>query len=211
MEEARQAGVTALPDLGDFVSTAIAGTSQAALTVTAVLESMVGVTSRRERGLRVLRMLCEARGASEGHLYLCRGGRHRALVHRSGSDAPPDGLSAFLECCIRLEREQAESATAIVTAEQLDAEVPVTSWTDPVGRVHLPLVLTCMVDGAGSAGRYRELRQRRQSCSGARSTAQLSSRLAACLIERRRREGGDRSRLRRRMSRGGSAIRARRC
>jgi hypothetical protein len=165
------------------VSTAIAGTSQA-VTATAVLESMVGVTSHRERGQRVLGMLCEARGVSEGHLYVSAA-EGIALCASLGSDAPPDGLSAFLEACIRLEQEQAESATAILTAAQLDAEVPVTSWTDPVGRVHLPLVLTCLVDGqlrqVGIASFVSEGNLQRSAID-----PQLSSTLAACLID-----GGD--------------------
>jgi tetratricopeptide (TPR) repeat protein len=180
MEEARQAGATALPELGDFVSTAIAGSSHA-LTMTAVLESMVGATSRTERGRHVLRVLCEARGASAGYLYLSTT-EGIALAASLGSDQPPDGLSAFLESYLCVEREQADSATVIVTAAQLDAEPAVASWTDPTGRVHHPMVLTCTVDAEARqvavASFVNEGNLQRTAID-----AQLSARLAACLVE----------------------------
>ena len=73
MEDARRSGVAVLPELVDFVSTAMLTEPTATDTsTTRVIATMVGATGRKQRAQRALRMLCEARGATTGYLFLVR-------------------------------------------------------------------------------------------------------------------------------------------
>ena len=146
MEEARQADVGALPELSDFVSSTIAITHQRPDPVgSSVFETMTGATDRRERAQRALRVLCEPRGAHVGHLYMLAP-RGIALAASQGATQPPDGLRDFLERYLLVEQQQCEGATAVVSEGQADSFME-SCWSDPLGQVHQPVVLTGTLAG----------------------------------------------------------------
>jgi hypothetical protein len=147
MDEARQSGVGALPELADFVATSVKSTlGETESAISSVLESMSGATDRLDRSQRALRVLCKARGASVGHLFL-RGARGLELAASYGASQPPDGLPDFLERCLRLEHDQSGGATTIAHDPDADSTA-VSWWSDPQGNAHHPWVLIGSVAGA---------------------------------------------------------------
>ena len=146
MEEARQAGIGELPELTDFMSTAIKTMDRELdFAVTNVLHTMTGATDRQERAQRALALLCKARNARVGHLYLCDGGG-LALVASHGGPQPPAGLLEFLERYMHLEDEACEDATSI--ADETQAVSTVARWFDADGKTHVPWLLTARVAGS---------------------------------------------------------------
>ena len=140
MDEARRSGVGALPELTEFVPTSVKtthGESDAA--ISSVLESMSGAVDRHDRAQRALRLLCKARGARMGHLFL-RDARGIALAASYGAPRPPDGLHDFLERCLRLEHDPNGSEVTVAHDPDDDATA-VSWWADGQGHVHHPWVL----------------------------------------------------------------------
>jgi serine/threonine-protein kinase len=146
MDEAHRSGVGALPELADFVPTSVKSThAERDVATSTVLEGMNGAVDRRERTQRALGMLCKARGARIGHLFL-RDARGIELAASYGAPQPPDGLRDFLQRCMRLEHEQTDSPTI---AHDPDAESTIVSWwSDSLGNVHHPWVLIGRVAGS---------------------------------------------------------------
>jgi len=147
MDEARQSGVGTLPELADFVPTSLKSTHvESDAAISSVLESMVGAVDRHDRTERALRLLCKARGARMGHLFL-RDARGLELAASYGTSGPPAGLRDFLERSLRLEQEQTTSATTIAHDPDADSTM-VSWWSDPEGNVHHPWVLFGKVAGS---------------------------------------------------------------
>ena len=145
MDEARQSGVGALPELGDFAPTSLKSTHGESEAISSVLESMSGAVDRHDRTQRVLRLLCKARGARMGHLFLCDA-HGITLTASYGAPEPPDGLHDFLARSMRLEHDQ--SGTAATIAHDPDADSTMVSWwSDSQGNVHHPWVLVGKVAG----------------------------------------------------------------
>ena len=182
MEEARNIGLQAVPELTDFVQTAIAVTQPVSRDpATSLLETMIAATDHGQRSRQALQVLCKARGARGGHLYMCS--EHGiALVASEGLGEPPEGLAEFLERYMRLEDDDSESTTAIATNADLDAALNLNSWCDANGNVFRPTVLTADVAGAARqiavAGFVVDGAQAQQPLS-----LQLRSAVAAYLIE----------------------------
>jgi hypothetical protein len=149
MEEARAAGLAAMPELAEFVSTLLPITRTQArdATSTSVLEAMSGAGDRSERAERALRLLCAGRNASSGQLFLCTASG-LAFAASEGPGEPPEGLRKFLEAYLRADDAACDSATSLVTDVGAEAAQPATCWTDANGAVHRPLVLNGVLDGA---------------------------------------------------------------
>jgi len=94
-----------------------------------------------------LQLLCSARGARGGYLYM-RTPQGIALAASEGTGEPPDGLAEYLERYMLIEEGQCESATAIATEADLKSTMDLTRWHDGSGLLHRPLVLIAAVDGA---------------------------------------------------------------
>jgi len=140
MDEARKSGVGTLPELTDFVPTSLKSTyGESEAAISSVLESMSGAVDRHDRTQRALRLLCKARGARMGHLFL-RDARGLELAASYGSPRPPDGLRDFLERCLRLGHDQAGSDVTVAHDPDADATM-VSWWSDSLGNVHHPWVL----------------------------------------------------------------------
>jgi hypothetical protein len=100
---------------------------------------------RSDRVQRALRLLCNARGARMGHLFL-RDAVGIELAASYGAVRAPDGLRAFLERSLRLDQDPAGSEVTV--AHDPDADSTVASWwRDAHGNVHHPWVLVGKVAG----------------------------------------------------------------
>jgi hypothetical protein len=147
MEEARRTGLEAVPELTDFVSTAMPITrGDRESTMNSMLGTLIAETDRERRAQRALQMLCSARGARGGYLYM-RTDHGLALAASEGVGDPPDGLAEYLEHYLRVEEGQCESATSIATEADLKSTIDLTRWYDGSGGMHRPLVLIATVDG----------------------------------------------------------------
>ena len=146
LDEARQSGIGALPDLSDFVPTAVKSThAERDIATGRVHESMSGAIERSDRLQRALDMLCKARGASIGHLFV-RAGQTIQYAASYRVPEPPEGLRDFLQRCMRLDHEQSDADATV--AQDPDADcTSVSWWADPHGNVHHPWVLIGSVDG----------------------------------------------------------------
>jgi serine/threonine-protein kinase len=181
MDEARQSGVGSLPELADFVPTSVKSTlGERDTATTRVLESMSGAVDRHDRTQRALGLLCKARGARIGHLFLYDA-RGIELAASYGTAEPPAGLRDFLERYLRIELEQTLGATTIAHAPEPDSTL-LSRWSDPLGNVHQPWVLVGRVAGAvrqiGIASLVIDDTQVRRA-----NDPQLCSALVAYLIE----------------------------
>ena len=70
--DARASGVSALPQLRDVAVKSSIVTRQVAESRTSSTRLLTGLQSTGERAERALALLCQALGASSGHLYLSR-------------------------------------------------------------------------------------------------------------------------------------------
>jgi tetratricopeptide (TPR) repeat protein len=147
MEEARRTGLEAVPELTDFVSTAMSITRGDRETlVTSMLGSLVAEVDRDRRAQRALQMLCSGRGARGGYLYT-RTPHGIELAASEGVGDPPDGLAEYLENFMRIEEGQCESTTSLATEADLKSTMDLSRWLDGSGNVYRALVLIATVDG----------------------------------------------------------------
>jgi tetratricopeptide (TPR) repeat protein len=148
MAEARQAGVPVLPQLSEFESTVMAKTVLAhRLSVPVqVSQSMRSAESMGHRAVRALHLICDARGAHAGHLYLLAEGG--LALAASNCDKQPDaGLLEFVTEFLTRELDEPEMETVPEAETALKSSSRSSLWTDPYGSVYEPLLLTCVVDG----------------------------------------------------------------
>jgi hypothetical protein len=149
MEEARSAGRTALPELAELVPstvTVVRAKSHDAVSAS-VVETMVGARDHRQRAERALHLLCDARRASAGHLYLCTASGI-ACAASEGAPEPPPELRAFLERYLRLDEDACDSKTVVETDLEAGRTNLSTSFCDDRGAVHRPLLLNGLSEGA---------------------------------------------------------------
>jgi hypothetical protein len=149
MEEALRAGVRVLPELSEYETTLLAATTFGRRTTAKVDVSqvMAKVADPKDLPIQALRLLCDARGASAGHLYLtCDAGLR--LVASFGTEAPEDGLLGFVTDYFEREMRDQDSATGLVTEAGSMISPTSTAWTDCQGIVYEPLPLASVVDGA---------------------------------------------------------------
>jgi hypothetical protein len=145
MEEAAKGGSGPLPGLADFDSgsaRSLGSSSHDAL----VTEAMSGADQTRARAQRALRLLCDERKAEGGYLYLFTE-QGLSLAASLGNDDAPEGLLPFLTK--RLEDDDEEQITETIAAAALTI-IPAqdtSAFTDEMGTVHDPIMLTCVLDG----------------------------------------------------------------
>lgn len=146
MADARRTAKGVLPGLSDFQSSRLSSAvfPQTSATVV-VTQAMKGADGSRERAERALGILCHARSATAGHLYLFgdRGIRHAA----SHGPEPPRGLSSFVEEYVQRELSEADVATEFVDGEATESSDTQNQFADGRGSIFYPILLTAMVDG----------------------------------------------------------------
>ena len=147
MQEARRAGVHALPELACFEvtrvgSAALGGTR--ATVETSVTETLAGATAARRAAALALSLLCEAHAARAGYLYLV-GEDGLALAATLAAEAPDalEGLvTSFWNQCV----EEPEMPTAFI-ADGPPAEATSNLWTDSRGTAYEAIPMSCVIDG----------------------------------------------------------------
>jgi hypothetical protein len=147
MAEARRTTTSVLPGLSDFEASRVVSTSFPRTSATVVVtQAMKGADGARQRAERALGLLCHARAASAGHLYLF-GDRGVRLVASYGPD-PPMGLSAFIDDYVERELSESDGATEFVDDAAEEASDAPSTFTDERGSTYYPLFLTGSADGA---------------------------------------------------------------
>ncbi len=141
MDEARRTVALPLPKLRDFESTRVAGVRDATAILTRLFD---GVETKRDRGARILEILCSASATNAGHLYLCTP-QGPTLVASYGT-REPEGLFDYVCAHLTRDLEASDGETAIVSAENLLAAESVAKFTDDTGTDYRPLFLTALVD-----------------------------------------------------------------
>jgi hypothetical protein len=146
MGEARSAGVAVLPALSPFESTMFGTTELGARgsAIATIAGSMSGAQDSAERGRRALQLLCDARGARGGHLFLgAESGLSLAASQATG--APDASLERAVADFWSRQFEELDLDTAQVSdgsSSQSDA----TKWTDSSGTTYRPLIVSGKVD-----------------------------------------------------------------
>ena len=180
MGEARRASKRALGHLADFGTSRVV--SGPATTAEMVSDSLRGSTTPQDRARRTLKLLCDDRAASIGHLYLVLvADRGLTLVASQGRSAPPEGLLEYLQ--EYLERELSgggDETAAFVGAEMGSALHARPSFKDSAGVEHRLVLLTTVAGGvarhAGIAVLVEGARTERPA-GGAELVAALSTHL----------------------------------
>jgi hypothetical protein len=148
MDEAHRTGRSALPELVDAHGNMTTSHARWASAASAVQHRLADAGTAEARTERALRLLCDARGASAGHLYLQT---ERGLVCvASLGEHPPDhalhDLAArVLEEVALLSVEPDTTATASETAAPSTSDV--VPWTDSTAGRYRPLLLMGEIDG----------------------------------------------------------------
>jgi len=147
MSEARRTASGVLPGLSDFASSRISSAMFPQTSATVIVtQAMKGADGARQRAERALGLLCHARAASAGHLYLF-GDKGVRLVASYGPD-PPAGLSPFIDDYLQGELGEADVATEFVDDVAAEPSEAAHAFTDERGATFYPLLLTGSVDGA---------------------------------------------------------------
>jgi hypothetical protein len=167
MDEARNTGVIVLPELSDFQTKlttsnwrsmpnipgmpSLASMQNAASTpgplpsrAHEVPEILAGTSSPQERAAKVLALLCEARAARAGHLYL-QTEKGLELVASHGTAAPSEALQEYVS---RYVTEQLETDSHATVIDNHAGQYTSAAWVDPRGVTHQPSLIMGEVDGA---------------------------------------------------------------
>jgi tetratricopeptide (TPR) repeat protein len=181
MDEARGAGMLVLPPLSAFESTMFGTTELGTrgMAVSAIVDAMHGADSMKTRAQRALQLLCEARGASAGHLYLAAEAGLE-LVASSAIAAPDEALRQFVTQFWTQQIADGDLDTAMSDGHGQSAPSALL-WSDLHGIAYEPLLMSSLVGGvmlhAGVAMLMRSA-QRTKAVNG----TQLAAALGAFLI-----------------------------
>jgi hypothetical protein len=145
MDEARSSGAFVLPELTEFQTklTTMNWRNQEQ-TATVFRDAITGTQSAGDRAERALRLLCEARGARSGYLYLCQPGGFELAASRGGS-TPDAELPKLLARVVAQQVKADECATMIETA---DSPLTTSRWLDSMGITHHFTLLMSETRGA---------------------------------------------------------------
>jgi tetratricopeptide (TPR) repeat protein len=141
MDEARSSGVFVLPELTEFQTklTTTNWRSLAGVATSVAPRPLLGTRNASERAERVLRLLCEARDARSGHLYLYRDSGLELAAWR-GQDPPGPELRELAERFVA-QQMRADDYATVIESEQ---RPPLTSsaWLDTRGVTHQFVLLS---------------------------------------------------------------------
>jgi ABC-type transporter Mla MlaB component/tetratricopeptide (TPR) repeat protein len=186
VNEATRSGFHAAPDLSDFEPSTMLDSAWTGMTdvPTAVLRMMTGARRTEERAERALRLLCETRKSTGGHLYVVtsEGLRHAASY---GEGIAPSSLSDLVDEFLRQEHEKADTMTEIVTGTMMAEEGGGASSVRCGGVTYEMLTLASVVGGSGVVAGVAAIVESDQRVRYVKQ-AQLLATLASHLID-----GGD--------------------
>jgi tetratricopeptide (TPR) repeat protein len=144
MDEARRAGVMVLPQLSEFESTMMSATKVALhVPVASTVATILRASDAAERAACALDVICDARGAVSGYLYLL-GERGLSLAATDSEDGEPEGLREFITGHLTQELEPEMTTMPDATA---NSSSRTTFWTDPRGTTYRPFLVTCAIGG----------------------------------------------------------------
>jgi hypothetical protein len=185
VNEASRSGFHAAPDLSDFEPSTMLDSAWTGITdvPTAVLRVMTGARRTEDRAERALRLLCDTRKSTGGHLFVVtsEGLRHAASF---GEGIAPSSLADLVEEYLRQEHAKADTMTEIVTGTMLAEERGAASVRCG-GVTYEMLTLASVVDGSGVVAGVAALVETEQRVRYVKQ-AQLLATLASHLID-----GGD--------------------
>jgi hypothetical protein len=146
MQEARRAGIHALPELAsldaDPLATSMLGGTRA--TETVVTEALSGAENRPRRAAMALGLLCDAYGAGGGHLYLMD--KSALVLSATIAAGDPDALEPLVTSFWHRLLEEPDTATEIVTTSPTPSATS-NLWTDRRGTPYEPMTIGCVIDG----------------------------------------------------------------
>jgi hypothetical protein len=183
MDEARNAGMIVLPQLSAFESTMFGATELGtrASAAAMVAKAMNGADTREVRAGRALQLLCDARGASAGHLYLA-GQAGVELVASHACASPDDALQLFVTNFWAQQLADDAADVTTQTGAESQAAPGTRDFTDLRGTLYEPLLISGLLDGlpvhAGVAMLIPGARRMR-SISGMQLTAAIAAHLIA--------------------------------
>jgi hypothetical protein len=142
MDEARRKVALTLPKLMDFGATHAAGGREAATMVMTHL--FQGTETTRDRGRRILEVLCSGSASVAGYLYLLTDAGP-LLIALQGAEEP-EGLREHVSDCLMRDLRASDGETAIVSVEDARAVGSPAAFSDSAGRAYRAVFLTAMVD-----------------------------------------------------------------
>jgi hypothetical protein len=186
VNDALRAGFHSAPELSEFQSNATLDSSWTGLTdvPTAVLRAMTGARRTEERAERALRLLCETRSATAGHLYVVTSAGLQ-LAASKGEASAPENLADLVREYLNQEQARAETMTEIVTGTMMAEESADLSKVRTGGVSYDLLLLASVVGGSGIVAGVAAIVEGEQRTRYVKQ-AQLLATLAAHLVE-----GGD--------------------
>jgi hypothetical protein len=107
---------------------------------------MRGTDDAAERAQAALRLLCEAKGADGGHLYLWTAAGLE-LAASLGPRGAPVGLLAAARAYLEAEVERTETTTMLVTAKGESAGAALSSFASDEGAPYRPLPIITELEG----------------------------------------------------------------
>jgi hypothetical protein len=183
LNEARRRGLraaAALPEIEQATLVASAGSALADVPV-AVATALEGAPDAQTRAQRALQLVCDARAARGGYLYLVRPeGLVLTASHRLAD--PPSSLTVQAREFFTSELERSETLTVIATRGELDDALDPVSLVEISGVAYDLLLLTCVVENAGRFAGVMAVAAGEQRVRNA-SEAQLLAAIAAHLIQ----------------------------
>ncbi|HKU40524.1 MAG TPA: hypothetical protein VJR89_20330, partial [Polyangiales bacterium] len=150
IHEATRQGLHTTVNLADFVTSTIFddGTTSLYDVHGAVLRAMAGAQHISERANRALRLLCDARGASGGHLYL-KGPEGFALFASHVLSAPPEPLHMLAREYLLKQQTRTDMISEIATGDIESEEQDLGTSVRIEGIQYDLMLLSCAVGGVG--------------------------------------------------------------
>jgi hypothetical protein len=186
LNEALRSGFYDAPDLSDFEPSTMAESVWSGMTdvPTAVSRVMTGAHKTEERAERALRLLCDTRNATGGHLFVVTSKGLR-LAASLGATPLPANLNALASDFVKAEQTRAEKMTEIATGTMVAEAEAGDSMVQCAGVSYEMLLLASVAGGEGIIAGVAAL-ENGESAGRFVKQAQLLATLAAHLIE-----GGD--------------------
>jgi hypothetical protein len=149
LQEARIAGIHALPQLAALDATPISSTAlggRRPTIETSLTDALSAAETPRARAELALGLLCEVHAARGGHLFVLRDG---ALEHAAtlGADAPDEALRPMLDDIWQQQLAAADMPTQLAP-HGLPSASSTNLLTDTQGASFQPVAIQCVVDGA---------------------------------------------------------------
>jgi hypothetical protein len=139
MDEAHRSGVIVLPELTEFqTKLTTSNWRNPEVSYTATCNSLAGARTAGERADSVLRLLCEARSARSGHLYLYQE-NCLELVASRGQGTPDAELRELVVRYVARQLRSDDCAT-VIESETI-ARFSSESWLDQYGASHQFMLL----------------------------------------------------------------------